>query len=86
MNNFFTTFFNEKNLDFQYYSVESANGTTNLIPSTAVIDAIKHTKGQEAAMIKDTLIKIDFFNGDPMHFLEFMAKGMIKATFNKSFV
>ena len=61
MNNFFTTFFNEKNLDFQYYTVNSANGTPNLIPSTVVIDAIKHTKGQEAGKIKAMLIKIDFF-------------------------
>ena len=78
MNNFFTTFFNEKNLDFQYYSVESANGTTNLIPSTVVIDAIKHTKGQEAAHIKNTLIKIDFFNGDIHNYLQHLAQALAK--------
>ena len=78
MNNFFTTFFNEKNLDFRYYSVESANGTTNLIHSSNVIEAIKHTKGQEAVKIKDMLIKIDFFNGDVHNYLQHLAQALAK--------
>ena len=78
MNNFFTTFFNEKNLDFQYYTVNSVNGTPNIIPSTVVIDAIKHTKGQEAAEIKDMLIKIDFFNGNIHNYLQHLAQALTK--------
>jgi len=78
MNNFFTTFFNEKNLDFQYYTVNSPNGTPNIIPSTVVIDAIKHTKGQEAAKIKDMLIKIDFFNGNIHNYLQHLAQALTK--------
>jgi|TARA_R100001460_G_scaffold106000_1_gene153118 hypothetical protein len=78
MNNFFTTFFNEKNLDFQYYTVNSPNGTPNLIPSTVVIDAIKNTKGQEAVKIKDMLIKIDFFNGDVHNYLQHLAQALAK--------
>lgn len=78
MNNFFTTFFNEKNLDLQYYTVNSANGTPNLIPSTVVIDAIKHTKGQEAGKIKAMLIKIDFFNGDVHNYLQHLAQALAK--------
>jgi len=78
MNNFFTTFFNEKNLDFQYYTVNSPNGTPNIIPSTVVIDAIKHTKGQEAAKIKEMLIKIDFFNGNIHNYLQHLAQALTK--------
>tara|TARA_R100001440_G_scaffold22763_1_gene37137 strand:+ start:179 stop:427 length:249 start_codon:yes stop_codon:yes gene_type:complete len=78
MNNFFTTFFKEKNLDFQYYTVNSPNGTPNLIPSTVVIDAIKNTKGQEAAKIKDTLIKIDFINGNIHNYLQHLAQALAK--------
>ena len=78
MNNFFTTFFNEKNLDFQYYTVNSPNGTPNIIPSTVVIDAIKNTKGQEAAKIKDMLIKIDFFNGNIHNYLQHLAQALTK--------
>ena len=78
MNNFFTKFFNEKNLDFQYYTVNSPNGTPNLIPSTVVIEAIKHTKGEEAAKIKDMLIKIDFFNGNIHNYLQHLAQALTK--------
>tara|TARA_R100000664_G_C2742695_1_gene130915 strand:+ start:1326 stop:1574 length:249 start_codon:yes stop_codon:yes gene_type:complete len=78
MNNFFTTFFNEKNLDFQYYTVNSPNGTPNIIPSTVVIEAIKHTKGEEAAKIKDMLIKIDFFNGNIHNYLQHLAQALTK--------
>jgi len=78
MNNFFTTFFKEKNLNFQYYTVNSPNGTPNLIPSTVVIDAIKNTKGQEAAKIKDTLIKIDFINGNIHNYLQHLAQALAK--------
>ena len=78
MNNFFTTFFNEKNLDFQYYTVNSPNGTPNIIPSTVVIDAIKNTKGEEAAKIKDMLIKIDFFNGNIHNYLQHLAQALTK--------
>ena len=78
MNNFFTTFFNEKNLDFQYYTVNSPNGTPNIIPSTVVIEAIKHIKGEEAAKIKDMLIKIDFFNGNIHNYLQHLAQALTK--------
>ena len=78
MNNFFTTFFNEKNLDFQYYTVNSLNGTPNIIPSTVVIDAIKNTQGEEAAKIKDMLIKIDFFNGNIHNYLQHLAQALTK--------
>jgi len=78
MNNFFTTFFNEKDLDFQYYTVNSPNGTPNIIPSTVVIEAIKHTKGEEAAKIKDMLIKIDFFNGNIHNYLQHLAQALTK--------
>jgi len=78
MNNFFTTFFNEKNLDFQYYTVNSPNGTPNIIPSTVVIEAIKHTKGEEAAKIKDMLIQIDFFNGNIHNYLQHLAQALTK--------
>ena len=78
MNNFFTTFFNEKNLDFQYYTVNSLNGTPNIIPSTVVIDAIKNTQGEEAAKIKDMLIKIDLFNGNIHNYLQHLAQALTK--------
>ena len=60
--NFFNTFFTEKNLTEETYEVTSANGTPNLIPTSAVIDAIKRTQGTEAQQIEKILRQIDFAN------------------------
>jgi len=74
--NFFNTFFSEKDLTEQVYTVTSANGTPNIIPSTVVIDAIKKTKGAEAKQIETILRQIDFANGDIHHFLKHIAQGL----------
>jgi len=74
--NFFETFFSEKNLTEEVYTVTSANGTPNIIPSTVVIDAVKRTQGEEAKKIETILRKLDFLNGDIHHFLKHLAQGM----------
>ena len=74
--NFFNTFFSEKDLTEQVYTVTSANGTPNIIPSTVVINAIKKTKGAEAKQIETILRQIDFANGDIHHFLKHIAQGL----------
>ena len=74
--NFFNTFFTEKNLTEETYEVTSANGTPNLIPTSAVIDAIKRTQGTEAQQIEKILRQIDFANGNVHHFLKHIAPGL----------
>ncbi len=77
---FFNTFFAEKDLEELTYEVESKNdsifGTTHLIPSTAVIEKIKTTRGEEAKQIENILRQIDFRNGDVHHFLRHLAQAM----------
>ena len=51
--NFFNTFFSEKDLTEQVYTVTSANGTPNIIPSTVVIASI------EAVLIFTLLLNIN---------------------------
>tara|TARA_R100000655_G_scaffold10227_1_gene24826 strand:+ start:231 stop:476 length:246 start_codon:yes stop_codon:yes gene_type:complete len=74
--NFFETFFLEKNLTDEVYTVISNNGTPNIIPSTVVIEAVKRTKGEEAKKIETILRKIDFLNGDVHDFLKHLAQGL----------
>ena len=74
--NFFETFFLEKNLTDEVYTVISNNGTPNIIPSTVVIEAVKSTKGEEAKKIETILRKIDFLNGDVHDFLKHLAQGL----------
>jgi hypothetical protein len=77
---FFNTFFAEKDLTELTYEVESKNdsifGTTHLIPTTAVIEKIKTTRGDEAKQIESILRQIDFKNGDVHHFLRHLAQAM----------
>lgn len=70
------TFFEEKDLPERDYIVMSKNRTENIIPSTAVIDAIKKTKGQEALQIANIIRQIDFANGNIHHFLEHLAQSL----------
>lgn len=80
MNTFFQTYFDEKQLDDQVYEVESTGnsifGTTHLIPTAAVIDRIKCTRGKEAKAIEMTIRKIDCLNGDLHHYLKHLAQAM----------
>ena len=77
---FFNTFFAEKDLTELTYEVESKNdsifGNTHLIPTTAVIEKIKTTRGDEAKQIENILRQIDFKNGDVHHFLRHLAQAM----------
>lgn len=71
------TFVDEKGLDReQVITVEGPVWGDNLIPLQCVIDASKQTSPAQQAQIKSKLVKIDFLNGDPMHFFTFLAKGM----------
>ena len=74
--NFFETFFSEKDLTDEVYTVTSKNGTPNIIPSSVVIEAVKRTRGEEAKKIETILRKIDFLNGNVHHFLQHLAKAM----------
>ena len=73
---YFDAFFSEKNLIEQIYDVTSPNGTPNVIPTSAVIDAIKSTQGNEAKQIANALRQLDFYNADIHHYLEHMAQAL----------
>ena len=72
------TFLEEKNAPHKAWEIE-ANGTTHFIDSDVVIEAIKTTSGQEQAQIKNTLVMIDFKNGDINHFFKHLAHGLVAA-------
>ena len=78
--NFFETFFSEKDLTDEVYTVTSENGTPNIIPSSVVIEAVKRTRGEEAKKIETILRKIDFVNGNVHHFLHHLAQAMALET------
>lgn len=75
--NYLATFFAEKNLNREHLlEVAAPMGTVNLIPAGVVIDGILQTSSEEKKKITDILRKIDFQNGDVMHFLGHLAKAL----------
>lgn len=71
------TFIDEKGLDRDHrFEVEGPQWGWNSIPLASVIAAVKACTPAEQAEVKDTLVQIDFRNGDAMHFFEHLAKGM----------
>jgi len=73
------TFVDEKGLDReQIITVEGRVWGDNFIPLQCVIDAAGQSTYYEQTKIKEILVRIDFGNGDPMHFFRHLAKGIAR--------
>ena len=70
------TLISEKNVDLeQMIEVEGASGV-NFMNLSVVVDNIKNACVAEQAQIKTILVKIDFANGDIVHFFKHLAKAI----------
>ena len=70
------TFLAEKNIDLgMTLTVEGPSGP-NHMEVAHVVAAIKSANATEQAGIKTTMVKIDFANGDVMHFIKHLAKAI----------
>jgi len=68
------TFVEEKGIEFETFDVQSENGTWNFnIPLSAVVEQMKVESKVTQARIKDTIVRIDFANGDVLDFFKFLA-------------
>ena len=74
----FETFLEEKNLPFCNWEIADSIGEYNLIDSDVVIEAIRGADPEEQASIKETIVMIDFKNGDVNHFFKHLATGLIE--------
>tara|TARA_R100000234_G_C4929848_1_gene147994 strand:- start:440 stop:691 length:252 start_codon:yes stop_codon:yes gene_type:complete len=77
-NNWLDTFIDEKNINKNDTFEINKNGTLNIISYGSVIDHIKITSKQEQEQIKKTIVKIDFFNGDVLHFFKHLGQALAK--------
>lgn len=67
------TFVDEKQLDRNHlFAVEGRSGV-NFIPLDVLIDHMKIARPGEQDGIKRTLVRIDFLNGDVLHFFNHLA-------------
>ena len=76
MKNYLNALISEKGLNTEATIEVEGNSGTNFIPLGVVIEHILIANSTEQAQIKNTLVKIDFHNGDVMHFFKHVAKFM----------
>jgi len=68
----------EKKLDINHtFEVDGESGV-NLIPLGVVIEHILITTEKEKSDIQKMLVKIDFHNGDVMHFFNHLSKAIAR--------
>lgn len=71
------TFIDEKQIDReQVLEVKGSAYGTNYIPVQCVLDLILTTAKEEQRAIKDMMVKIDFVNGDIVHYLKHLAQAI----------
>ena len=56
----------------------------NFVPLEVVVEFIESLDPNTQIQIKKTLIEIDFKNGNVLHFLEYITKGMVELQFPKN--
>lgn len=80
---YLTRFFEEKVINYQMWTLTDKNGTSHIIDTDVMIDAVKNAHPRYQVPIARQLIKIDFANGDVRHFLKYLAQGLIDNKFAK---
>lgn len=72
-NEWIDTHLKEKGIDLnEVLTVDGPSGP-NQIPVGLVVNLAKQAGPVEQSQVKDTLVKIDFVNGDPLHFFAHLA-------------
>lgn len=71
------TFFEEKNLPYQMFEIDSADGV-HIIDNETVIDIIvNQASAHEQKGILDMIVRIDFVNGNVNDYLKHLATGLV---------
>ncbi len=75
----------EKGISTEYTLEIPSDGLfgNHFVPLSVVIEFIESLDVQTQHHIKETLIRIDFSNGNILHYLEFLTKGMVKVQFTQ---
>jgi hypothetical protein len=74
--NWLDTFLEEKGIQLdQSITVQGKSGP-NYMEVSHVVDAMKRANANEQNGIKTTFVKIDFVNGDVMHFIKHLAQAI----------
>lgn len=77
------TYVEEANLDTEQiiYEGDDNKGVLHIMELGSVIDVIKSASSTEKAKIKNTIVKIDFMNGNVLDFFKYLAGAYIKVNY-----
>lgn len=70
------TFVAEKGFDLEHVLEAEGKSGTNWIPLSILLDALKAASAAEQEQIKTMLVRIDFANGNALHFFGHLAKAI----------
>lgn len=70
------TFLSEKGIDLEQVVLVQGPSGENRIPVGCIADMMKQAPRQERDNIKNTLVKIDFLNGDVLHYFKHLAQAI----------
>ena len=80
MKSFYRRMAEEKGIIDRKFEIE-VDGTIHFMNVENVIDLIEMAPEHEQKHIKNTFSQIDFYNGDLMHYIKFLAEAFIKLYF-----
>jgi len=72
------TFVSEKGLDIDHLFIVETDANIHMIDLATVIETCKLAPTNEQEQIRTTIVKIDFHNGDVMHFFKYLADFIAK--------
>lgn len=78
MKNWIETLIEEKGLNINTTMEIEGQSGLNIIPLGVVVEHILIAPLSQQKQIKNTLVKIDFHNGDIMHFFNYLAKAIAR--------
>ncbi len=70
------TFLSEKGIDAEQMLVVDGPSGENQIPVGCLVEAMKQAPRNERDAIKTTIVKIDFLNGDVLHYFKHLAQAI----------
>lgn len=76
-NKWIDVFLYEKGIDVEQMIKIEKDNTIHFFDLRIIINSIKSTTKFEQATIKNTLITIDFKNGDVIHYFKYLAQALI---------
>jgi hypothetical protein len=81
---YLNTLLDEKNISPDHIFIIKSDGLfgDHIVPMNVLIEFIDGLDITSQQKIKDTLVQIDFKNGDILHFLNYLTEGMVQLKFN----